>query len=162
MRQFGSFSDAIRFGARLTPNQAFRKFFEEGATCAAGAAIHAWLERPLTDDDVSVEGLKAFVKANHHFAYLVRVCVDPPCGCEGNIDGSIDPYTFEPVINHTLNNIIVHLNNVHRWSREEIADWLQGEEDKLGYVTLSEPEHTAESVDHHAAIPQRTQIRAAN
>jgi hypothetical protein len=34
----------------------------------------------------------------------------------------------------------MHLNDHHKWTREQIADWLELEEEKLGYVTIAEPE----------------------
>ncbi len=36
--------------------------------------------------------------------------------------------------------IIRHLNDQHEWTREQIADWLYAEEEKLGFVTVIESE----------------------
>jgi hypothetical protein len=41
--------------------------------------------------------------------------------------------------------VIFHLNDDHLWTREQIADWLESEEEKLGFITLTETESQTES-----------------
>jgi hypothetical protein len=63
-----------------------------------------------------------------------------PCGCS-ELDEVCDARP-------ALSNVTMHLNNKHKWSRERIADWLETEEEKLGYVLLSE--ETSNSVSEGA------------
>jgi hypothetical protein len=155
MKHYCCFSEAIREGAKLTPLQAFHAFFQENATCAVGAAIHASYERPLTHADVTLSGLREFCWANPQFKYLTKTFVAPPCGCQGELeDGCIDGTSGRREKRAHLNNIIVHLNNHHHWTREKIADWLQGEEDKLGFVTLSVTEESQYTLNLKAVLAE--------
>ena len=142
MRHFCSFSEAIREGAKLAP-QAFNLFLREGATCAMGAGIHACLDRPVSPFDFFPEALREFCWNNPQYKYLVTTQAAPPCGCEGPLlEGCVD-LAFYRVADNSLNNLIVHLNNHHRWTREAIADWLETEEEKLGFVHLVESESSS-------------------
>jgi hypothetical protein len=35
------------------------------------------------------------------------------------------------------------LNDEHKWTREQIADWLEKEEEKLGFITIVEAESSS-------------------
>lgn len=39
---------------------------------------------------------------------------------------------------HHGNGVFPHLNDEHRWSREQIADWLEGIEDQVGIPRTAE------------------------
>ena len=39
-----------------------------------------------------------------------------------------------------IRDVTMDLNDHHKWTREQIANWLEQEEEKLGYVTLVEKE----------------------
>jgi hypothetical protein len=58
--------------------------------------------------------------------------------------------------------MIWHLNDHHGWTREQIADWLYSEEEKLGFVTLVEAEPFNEmspkisTVEQHGAVSSLT------
>lgn len=115
--KYGSFSDAIRAGAKLRP-QGYGYFLQEGRSCAFGAGREA-----ACDPDAH------YSEVYRMYPYL-DVMKDQSCPvCQ--------PFT---VASHSLASIMFHLNDDHRWTREQIADWLQQEEDKLGYETITEPE----------------------
>lgn len=42
-----------------------------------------------------------------------------------------------------------HLNDFHEWTREQIADWLYTEEEKLGFVTVIETQHYCDTRDNN-------------
>ena len=122
-KHYASFSEAIREGAKLRPQQARNRLFEHGATCAAGAGLEAM---GLTDADC-VHGFhfgKFLIAA---YPYLGRESVCPQRCPDYVGDGSVL-------------SVVTHLNDMHRWTREAIADWLEKEEEKLGYVTVIDNE----------------------
>lgn len=129
--KYGSFSDAIRVGAELRP-QAFDRYFGNGGSCAYGAALEAITGKEDADPWGAVEA----------FGYLLNQGSSCPAGCD-------QP---EPFV--SIAAIIFHLNDDHRWAREQIADWLQSEEDKLGYVTITE------SVVEPTTEPQLTLVNS--
>ncbi len=122
-------SDAIREGAKLRP-QGFGDFFgvwgtlekpETFTSCAVGAALEVSI--PLVAQLLasgSVDGVLGFrgLEALETFPALKRQgigCPVPDCK---------DEYGTE--FGQILLNVIAHLNDVHRWTREQIADWLVG------------------------------------
>lgn len=138
MKLFAAFSEAIREGAKLRPQFFGYQGAANGSSCAILAGIEA-----ITDSLAS----------------------------SGNYNEAIDPYPYlDTYENHlcpatyceeyagTLLAICWHLNDAHKWTREAIADWLETEEEKLGFVTLTEnereqPEYSlAQGVNHD---PQR-------
>lgn len=50
----------------------------------------------------------------------VQTYVDYPCHC---MDGLIKA-TGKPVAKKTLSSVIIHLNDICKWSRDQIADWI--------------------------------------
>lgn len=99
-------SDAIKAGAKLHP-QAFgllvtRRKGEIVATCALGAALQA--------AGCSVDHL------TETFPLLAsgKLWPEPPCGCfpVGHLAATVDM-------------LITHLNDDHRWTRERIAAWVR-------------------------------------
>jgi hypothetical protein len=118
-------SDAIRLGAAIHP-QYFNNLFgwqftqsgnpdqmEVSRTCALGAAMVGIGKMP--------ENFLASVKQPSLDLLNTRwPCLnyDEPCpSCDGDSKWAA---------NHNLQSIIVHLNDGHKWSREKIANWLEG------------------------------------
>ena len=100
---------AIRSGAERRPQQAFGDYFHgRHASCALGAAYDGMYRLP---DDM--EGRRPTRDLEAYFDCLdgtVRRC--PVEGCRKTL---------------ALSAIIVHLNDDHRWEREQIAVWVAGE-----------------------------------
>jgi hypothetical protein len=98
---------AIRAGAERRPDQAFGDYFiGRRASCALGAAYEG-LYRLKQDMD----GRRPTKDLEWFFDCLestVRFC--PAEGCKKHL---------------VLSALIVHLNDVHAWSREQIAGWLE-------------------------------------
>lgn len=96
-------SEAIRLGAMLRP-QTFGHYSDEVGTCAIGAVFQA------VGSDMGV-GL------SDDMGNQLDVANRSPCpvlGCEHD---------------HVNHATIPHLNDDHRWTREQIADWVQAIED---------------------------------
>lgn len=128
-KHFCSFSEAIREGAKLRPQlfgYSYPSQFEARGTCAIGAGIEASYGYKALDD--SFAGNLSW----ELFPYLASTggCPVPACNVRGNWC--------------SLYFTIVHLNDSHEWTREAIADWLETEEEKLGYVTLTEESEALE------------------
>lgn len=112
-------SEAIRLGAMLKP-QTFGRIsgpvdgprlpgdvlglrFALG-TCALGAAYDAgWLRQR---EDVGVHDAPMYC---------------PACG----------QWSYADEVDALVNHIVMHLNDEHRWTREQIADWVESVEHRL-------------------------------
>lgn len=116
MKHYCSFSEAIREGAKVRP-QAFDSYFNSGGSCAYGAGLEAMTGRITAAPSLVVE----------QFRYLM----DSGATCPACLSDEAEPYK-------TIAKVIFHLNDDHQWTREQIADWLESEEEKLGYVTITE------------------------
>jgi hypothetical protein len=92
-------SDAIQLGAMITP-QAFRALFKGDGACALGAALLAV--------GVSPEEARCAVRKRWSWAFAVSVNC-PSCGRS-----------------RLVCQVIVHLNDDHRWAREKIGAWVAG------------------------------------
>jgi len=101
-------SEAIRLGAALRP-QAYFALFDGVGTCAFGAAFEANGWAPV----------RWSTGWNH---------ADPEWRRPTNLT-AVHPVTQGVRL---VKYIIISLNNVHRWTRERIADWVEGEERRLG------------------------------
>jgi hypothetical protein len=102
-------SEAIRLGCLLAPVQAFGDYtYQPGSACAMKAMYLAYGEP--TDDDEDDGTDWAFDNADAGAAFEAVAMLPCPVGC---------PEDFEDVTP-------AHLNDSHRWSRERIADWLEG------------------------------------
>jgi len=101
-------AEAIRQGAGRRPEQAFGDYFHgRHASCALGAAFEGMYRLPG-----NMEGRRPTKDLEAYFDCLdgtVRAC--PGEGCRKVI---------------TLAALIVHLNDSHRWTREQIAAWVAG------------------------------------
>jgi hypothetical protein len=120
MKLYASFAEAIREGAKIRP-QTFGVMRKDNASCAFGAgyeAMNGSLENVSTDP------------VEDYYRYLTNAADCPIEGCD---EGCSD----QP----QLTDIIIHLNDGHQWTREAIADWLETEEEKLGFITVVESEN---------------------
>ncbi len=110
----------IRAGAQRRPDQAYGDYFSgQRASCALGAAYEGMYRLPR-----EVGGLHPSKDLEWFFDCLegtVRKC--PSEGCRKTL---------------ALASIIVHLNDDHRWTREQIATWLEDEKAN-GRVVLVPP-----------------------
>ena len=95
-------SEAIQLGAMLAP-QGFERYKEDGRTCALGAACEAIAGSPLD------------VASRWPFCKQQTRC--PACSWWFLL--------FVFTLGRTsVERVIVHLNDDHRWTRERIADWV--------------------------------------
>ena len=98
-------ADAIAAGAQRRPRQAFGEYFsEEGGSCALGAAYEGAYALPRETDHTIRPRLHRI------FDCLENVRRRCPVGCNKRLP---------------LNAIILHLNDDHHWTREQIVDWLK-------------------------------------
>lgn len=109
-------SEAIRLGAMLRP-QAFGTLFDlkSGTSCALGAACEAIGILDTTQRNAYTVDARAKARAaGWMWARADSLC--PLC------DSAWLPTTNH---NHDVQGVIVHLNNDHHWTREQIADWVE-------------------------------------
>ncbi len=102
---------AIRAGAERRPQQAFGEYFVgSSASCALGAAYEGIYR--LAKDMDGKRPTKDLVSFFDCLEGSVRRC--PVEGCKKHL---------------LLSAMIVHLNDLHEWSREAIAVWLEENSD---------------------------------
>lgn len=114
-------SDAIRLGG-MASKQAFGKLMAaDGATCAIGSACLAvGIEtRYLMEELIPPDELNARLPL-----------MSDPCAVPCPV-GDCGGYS-------SVGDLIVHLNDHHRWTREEIADWVEAYEPRDAVSTASE------------------------
>ncbi|MFN8060967.1 MAG: hypothetical protein U0Q12_17550 [Vicinamibacterales bacterium] len=98
-------ADAIRLGIQHRPQQAFGEYFQgRRRSCALGAAYEGIYRMP---QDVAGFHPHRLDRLFECLDFSVRAC---PAGCRKRI---------------ALGALIVHLNDTHEWTREQIADWVQ-------------------------------------
>ncbi len=99
-------SEAIRLGAMLRP-QTEHFYFQGGKSCALGGALEA--TGTLYGD---VEWANDDLKMRWPWVFTTRALCPDTLQC--------------PVCeNASVRNVIARLNNEHRWTREQIADWVE-------------------------------------
>jgi hypothetical protein len=99
-------AEAILTGAERRPRQSFGTYFgPEGGSCALGAAYDGVYRLPET-----VRGTHP-TRMDRFFHCLENVSKRCPAGCRKQVP---------------IAALIVHLNDDHRWTREQIAAWLRG------------------------------------
>ena len=113
----------IRAGVLRRPTQAVGHYFEgTRASCALGAAYEGMYRLPSeTGPSNPSRDLEWF------FACLDNVKRCPAENCKKKL---------------SLAALIVHLNDDHRWSREQIADWVSGQQ--IGSPERALPNRAAE------------------
>jgi hypothetical protein len=111
----------IRAGASRRPEQAYGDYFKgKYASCALGAAYEGMYRLP---DEAG--GTRPTKDLDWFFDCLegtVRRC--PVEGCKKRL---------------VLSALIVHINDEHRWSREQIATWLESVNGKLNGTSRATP-----------------------
>ena len=99
-------AEAIHTGMRRRPEQAFGAYFEgRNSSCALGAAYDGLYRLPHEHGPLRPLHLERVFDCLEN---TLRHC--PIDGCPKSL---------------MLASVIVHLNDDHEWSREQIADWLQ-------------------------------------
>ena len=97
-------AEYIRAGMKRRPDQAFGDYYQgQTASCALGAAYEAMYRLPR-------EGTKTTRDLDWFFDCLDTVKACPADGCKKKL---------------FLAAILVHLNDDHLWTRDQIADWLE-------------------------------------
>ena len=114
-------SEAIRLGAMLRP-QAKGRLFHEGGSCAIGAAYEALgLVKKLDDNLDTGCGVSRLMPTVYPWlTSLYRGCPHDEKCAEWSLSTA-----------HTFHALIPHLNDDHSWTREQIADWVEQQEQKL-------------------------------
>lgn len=92
-------SEAIRLGAMIRP-QTYFYWFHDGGSCAIGAALEAVGAAVYSDCFFRTGAPKAW-----EWSRMTVAC--PACEQQDQAQEHLR-----------------HLNNVHRWTRERIADWV--------------------------------------
>jgi anaerobic selenocysteine-containing dehydrogenase len=106
-------SEAILLGAMMSP-QAFRALFRDDGACALGAAL-------LAVGPASEQSVHSVFK---RWPWAVTVSADcPGCGHSCPVFG-----------------VITHLNDSHRWTREQIAGWVASIEPAEAWAPEEVPE----------------------
>ena len=99
-------AEAILTGVERRPRQSFGTYFgPEGGSCALGAAYDGVYRLPD-----AVRGTHPH-RMDRFFHCLENVSKRCPAGCRKQVP---------------IAALIVHLNDDHRWTREQIAAWLRG------------------------------------
>src|SRR5262245_52858688 len=100
-------AEAIAAGAKRRPSQAFGEYFsEQGGSCALGAAYEGAYALPRDPE----EAHSIRPRLDRLFDCLENVRRKCPVGCNKRLP---------------LNAIILHLNDDHHWTREQIVEWLK-------------------------------------
>lgn len=104
------FSEAIRLGCLLR-QQGFGNVYTPTATCAFGAAL----------DAIGInEGYEPYMLPAH-WKRLLHSFTRSPTRSPIWIDSA----------EHRVMGIVTTLNDAERWTREQIADWIEGVEKRL-------------------------------
>ena len=102
-------AEAIAEGVRRRPRQAFGEYFsDDGGSCALGAAYEG--SYPLPRDPQEAHVIRPRLDRDRLFDCLENVRRRCPVGCNKRLP---------------LNAIILHLNDDHHWTREQIVEWLR-------------------------------------
>ena len=100
-------AEAILTGVKRRPTQSFGSYFgPNGGSCALGAAYEGVYLLPVDAHDAMPRRLDRF------FECLENVSRRCPAGCKNQIP---------------IGAMIVHLNDDHEWTREQVAAWLRGD-----------------------------------
>lgn len=119
-------SEAIRKGIKVRPEQTFEKYFDERieASCGMGAALEGFsgIKRDSEEDIYKyLERPEVLLLREALRSKLRRWVCPEKCG-ESKVPLDICP-----------GFLIIHLNDDHFWTREQIADYAEKEMDtKIG------------------------------
>lgn len=127
MKLYATFSEAIRAAdgvvkqSELGPEaRAILDIIEDGRMCAIEAGLFM-----VKGELPPYKGQTIYSDVNDLYPYLDKEGACPRCG------------QLE-----ALGNLLWHLNDQHELTFNQIARWLESEEEKLGYVTVVENEFT--------------------
>jgi hypothetical protein len=113
---------AIRLGAARRP-QCFGSYFDErGGSCALGAAYDGMYEMPRQARARGEMVPRNLERLFHCLEDIVKQCpASPAADAAGGLsaEGGVACRKRLP-----LGAMIVHLNDDHGWTREQIAEWL--------------------------------------
>lgn len=121
-KHYASYSDALLAGAQIGGQCRHVLQDIDGNTCAIGGSLAAI----FGDANLHVWDYPA--RIIEAFPYLLREGVLCPV--------VVNCPNYEGDTSHL--SVIAHLNDVHGWSKEEIANFVRLYEDSIGYVTLIE------------------------
>lgn len=96
-------SEAIRLGCLIAPVQAFGQMGFGQQACALGAMV---------------AGYSGFSALSYDFKFS-----QPATEVVDDLPKNVCPI---PRCSDGPDDVVIHLNDDHRWSREQIADWLEG------------------------------------
>jgi hypothetical protein len=115
---------AIRLGAARRP-QCFGSYFDErGGSCALGAAYDGMYELPRQAREAGEIVPRHLERLFHCLDDVVKRCPEPalPAGAGVRADSEAAGAPCRKRL--PLGAMIVHLNDDHGWTREQIAEWL--------------------------------------
>lgn len=104
-------SEAIRLGSMLKPKTE-GSLWKAGKSCALGAACDALGIRQGNDDDFSTHALGV------EFPYLYAAVRCPACRSVQGVWRRLFNEEYD------VEDVIIHLNDDHKWTRQRIADWV--------------------------------------
>lgn len=120
-------SEAIRLGSLIRPQAYYAWFDDDGSSCAIGAALEACGVpfKPVNNEQAGVI-LKEFQRSEYYQEFKQGLASSPTncpvCG-EAVLNGE-----WQKHVKPNITSVIVHLNNDHRWTREQIAAWVETHE----------------------------------
>lgn len=120
LKHYDLLSDAMLEGAKLRPQGRRALVDTKGRTCALGAANHAIYGVPDPPINLYSETSWDFLLKSTTEACPVRKC-------------SANLRIVEKL---RVLELIEHLNDDHKWTREQIAGWLSTVEERLGMVEI--------------------------
>mgnify|MGYP001594985193 CR=1 FL=1 len=108
-------SEAIRLGAAISPQTFYTLRNRLGGTCALGSAAAA--------SGISLIKAESEICATlrHMYPdldYIIPIC--PVC-----LVRHISVGVVGEIVSCKCIDIIIHLNDIHKWTREQIADWIE-------------------------------------
>lgn len=133
-------SEAIRLGSLLKPQNLDGYFRNEGQSCALGSAADA-LGVPMHPELDWTFGYHAL---ENEFPFLSDAARCPACNAVQALWRRLRDKEYD------LGDVIVHLNDDHKWSRKRISDW----------VATVEPHGEAQSSDAVDPTVRHTEERA--
>lgn len=102
-------SQAIHEGCKIRTQQSFGIMFDQGSSCALGAAYEGWIGKKVEDQNETHDLTRSiFEKMYEKFPILLNVVELP-------VKGDDIP----------LLHAIIRLNDVSGWNRERIACWVE-------------------------------------
>jgi hypothetical protein len=137
-------SEAMRLGSMLRPQGFGRVLTHDGKSCALGAAYDAIGElRPSGLMFKEIALIRDAWPVLHQEAIQCPACAKTPRMDDGTFSGNI-----------------THLNDDHRWTREQIADWVETLESarQPADALATSADAVAGTVEEPQAVPARMSV----